>query len=178
MVHGGPLLYLIFRRVIVNEQTITRKDLVQIDEYTYEIPQSFRDDMRVPARIFANEFMLKDILADRAMWQLVNVATLPGIQGYAFGMPDIHQGYGFPIGGVAACAISEGAVISPGGIGYDINCGVRLLAANMSASDLQPYLEKLATRIFHKVPSGVGKGGKLDFSPAELDKFLRDGAKQ
>src|SRR3972149_8441016 len=156
---------------------ITREDLIKIDENIYEIPKSFRPDMRVPARVFMNEAMFEDILGDRSLEQLVNVATLPGIQKYAFAMPDIHQGYGFPIGGVAACAIDEGGVISPGGIGYDINCGVRLLAANMSASDLQPYLEKLATRIFHKVPSLVGKGGKLDFSPAELDKFLRDGAK-
>ena len=109
---------------------ITRKDLIKIDEFTYEIPKSFRSDMLVPARVFMQESMLADILEDKSLDQLVNVATLPGIQKYAFAMPDIHQGYGFPIGGVAAMAIDEGGVISPGGIGYDINCGVRLLVAN------------------------------------------------
>ncbi|MCX5922322.1 MAG: RtcB family protein [Candidatus Dependentiae bacterium] len=152
------------------------KDLIKIDENIYEIPKSFRSDMRVPARIFMNAQMFADIKGDRSLEQLVNVATLPGIQKYAFAMPDMHQGYGFPIGGVAATAINQGGVISPGGIGYDINCGVRLLAVNMSADELAPYLSELATRIFHKVPSGVGKGGKLDFKAGALDKILRDGA--
>jgi len=143
------------------EQVVQKEDLIKIDEFTYEIPKSYRADMLVPARIYMNEAMIEDVIADRAIWQLVNVATLPGIQKYAFAMPDIHQGYGFPIGGVAATAIDEGGVISPGGIGYDINCGVRLLVANMTAADLKPYIEKLATRLFHKVPSGVGRGGKL-----------------
>ncbi len=157
-------------------QEIKYSDLIKIDDFTWEIPKSYRSDMRVPARLFANENMIGDVLQDRALWQLVNVATLPGIQKYAFAMPDIHQGYGFPIGGVAATAIDEGGVISPGGIGYDINCGVRLLRADMSAQDLKPYLEKLATRIFHKVPSGVGRGGKLEFGSHELDAFLKHGA--
>lgn len=155
---------------------ITLNDLIKIDDYTYEIPQSYRQDMLVPARVFINANMVEDVLSDRALWQLVNVSTLPGIQKYAFAMPDIHQGYGFPIGGVAACAIDEGGVISPGGIGYDINCGVRLMVANMSVTDIKPYLEKLATVIFNKIPSGVGKGGNLKFSAHELDKILADGA--
>lgn len=157
-------------------EAITLKDVLKIDEYTYEIPQSYRHDMLVPARIFMNDRMIDDVLSDRALWQLANVATLPGIQKYAFGMPDIHQGYGFPIGGVAATALDEGGVISPGGIGYDINCGVRLLAAHMSANELQPYLEKLATRLFHAVPSGVGRGGNLTFKSEELDTILIHGA--
>ncbi|HRN78119.1 MAG TPA: RtcB family protein [Candidatus Dependentiae bacterium] len=160
------------------EQLITRDDLVQIDEYTYEVPKTYRQDMQVPARVFMSKNMIEDVLSDRAIWQLVNVATLPGIQKYACAMPDIHQGYGFPIGGVAACAIAEGGVISPGGIGYDINCGVRLLVANMNVDEVRPYLEKLATRLFHKVPSGVGRGGKLDFDPNELDKILAYGAER
>lgn len=160
------------------EQIIKRSDLIRVDEFTWEIPQSYRADMRVPARLFANENMIEDVLSDRALWQLANVATLPGIQKYAFAMPDIHQGYGFPIGGVCASAIDEGGVISPGGIGYDINCGVRLLRADITAADLQPFLEKLATRIFHKVPSGVGRGGKLDYSAKELDQFLAKGARR
>ncbi len=158
------------------ESKITRDDLIKVDEFTYEIPKEYRSDMRVSARVFANEEMLPDILNDRALWQLTNVATLPGIQKYAFAMPDIHQGYGFPIGGVAACAIERGGVISPGGIGYDINCGVRLLVANMHVDEVRPYLQKLATSLFHKVPSGVGKGGKLDFGPDKMNKILRDGA--
>ncbi|MDZ4152908.1 RtcB family protein, partial [Methylicorpusculum sp.] len=162
----------------MNEKIITRENLIEIDEFTYEIPKTFRADMRVPARVFSSEALLEAILEDRSLDQLVNVATLPGIQGHAFAMPDIHQGYGFPIGGVAAMAIDEGGVISPGGIGYDINCGVRLLVANVTAAQLHPYLEKLATKIFHTVPSGVGKGGKLELSARELDQVLHHGAKR
>lgn len=158
------------------DEIITLHDLIKIDDYTYEIPKSYRNDMRVPARVFVNERMINDVLSDKSLWQLANVTTLPGIQKYAFAMPDIHQGYGFPIGGVAACAIEEGGVISPGGIGYDINCGVRLLVATMSVSDIKPYLETLATRIFDKIPSGVGRGGRLKFSAHELDKILMHGA--
>lgn len=156
--------------------TITLKDLIKIDDYTYELPQSHRPDMLVPVRIFMNDRMIEDVLRDKAVWQLANVATLPGIQNYAYGMPDIHQGYGFPIGGVAGSAIDEGGVISPGGIGYDINCGVRLLAGQMSAKDLKPYLDTLATELFHAIPSGVGRGGNLTFKPQELDKILTHGA--
>src|SRR5579885_1833417 len=156
---------------------ITRDDLIKIDEYTYEIPKKYRSDMLVPARVFMKESMIEDIIEDRSLDQLVNVATLPGIQKYAFAMPDIHQGYGFPIGGVAAMAIEHGGVISPGGIGYDINCGVRLLVANMNHEQLQPYMATLATALFHAVPSGVGRGGKLKLTLGELDKVLGDGAK-
>ena len=162
----------------MEKKEITQKDLIKIDENTFEISKSFRPDMRVPARIFMNEAMFEDILGDRSLEQLVNIATLPGIQKAAFAMPDIHQGYGFPIGGVAATAIDEGGVISPGGIGYDINCGVRLLVANMDFNEIQPHLQKLATELFHKVPSGVGKGGKLRFKPGELDSILKYGAKR
>jgi tRNA-splicing ligase RtcB len=162
----------------MEEKEITRKDLVKLDDVTYEIPTSYRSDMRVPARVFVNEEMLDDVLHDRSLWQLVNVATLPGIANAAFAMPDIHQGYGFPIGGVAAMVIEDDGVISPGGIGYDINCGVRLLVANMTRDEIQPYLERLATDLFHKIPSGVGRGGKLDLSPNDLDKVLSRGAKR
>ncbi len=155
---------------------VSRADLVQINEYLYEISDSFRADMRVPARVFTNEKMLVDILQDRSLDQLVNVATLPGIQNYALAMPDIHQGYGFPIGGVAAMAINEGGVISPGGIGYDINCGVRLLVANMSHYEIQDKLEQLATELHTAVPSGVGKGGPLIVSSHEMNDVLHNGA--
>src|SRR5438477_6994797 len=137
---------------------LRREDLIKIEDYLFEIPKTYRSDMRVPARVYMQEEMLADIIEDRSLEQLVNVATLPGIQKFAYAMPDIHQGYGFPIGGVAAMAVDQGGVISPGGIGYDINCGVRLLVANITAQELQPYLEEVATAVFHAIPSGVGRG--------------------
>ena len=100
------------------DTTITKQDLIQITKSIYELPQTFRSDMRVPARIFVNDAILADVLGDRSLWQMANIATLPGIVNYAFGMPDIHEGYGFPIGGVAATDIENGGIISPGGIGY------------------------------------------------------------
>jgi len=160
----------------MEQKKITWQDIIKINDTCYEIPQNFRHDMRVPARVFMTQDMFEDISEDRSLLQLVNVATLPGIQKAAYAMPDIHQGYGFPIGGVAATAIDQGGVISPGGIGYDINCGVRLLVANMSYDELKPYLEKLATALFHAVPSGVGRGGKLKVSPNEMDSVLMHGA--
>lgn len=160
------------------QSAITRDNLIKIDEVTFEIPVSYRSDMKVPARVLCSESMLEDILHDRSLEQLVNVATLPGIQQYAFAMPDIHQGYGFPIGGVAGMSIDQGGVISPGGIGYDINCGVRLLASSMTAQELQPYMEKIATALFDAVPSGVGRGGKMKLSSGELDNILAEGAKR
>lgn len=156
---------------------VQKKDLIKINDYTYEIPTSYRSDMLVPARVYVNEAMLEDVCADKSLWQLVNMTTLPGIQQYAYGMPDIHQGYGFPIGGVLASALSENGVISPGGIGYDINCGVRLLTVNISTTDVKPYLERLATRIFEKVPSGVGRGGKLKLKADQMDDILVNGAR-
>jgi len=160
----------------MEKKAITRNDLIKINEFCYEIPKSFAPFMRVPAQSYMNEQMIDVILGDRSLEQLVNVASLPGIQKFALAMPDIHQGYGFPIGGVAATAIDEGGVISPGGIGYDINCGVRLLSTNMKEQELRPHMQKLATALFHAVPSGVGRGGKLKLSMDELDKVLRDGA--
>lgn len=157
-------------------EMLQKKDLIKINDCTYEIPTSYRSDMVVPVRFYANEEMMQDLFADRTLWQLVNMTTLPGIQRYAFGMPDIHQGYGFPIGGVAATAIDEGGIISPGGIGYDINCGVRLLTIDIMAANIKPYLEKLATCIFKKVPSGVGRGGKLKFRREHINAILKDGA--
>jgi tRNA-splicing ligase RtcB len=161
---------------VEKEKQIRLENLIKISDVLWEIPQEFRQDMRVPARVFANQHILEDVFEDRSLWQLVNVATLPGIQKFAFAMPDIHQGYGFPIGGVAATAIDEGGVISPGGIGYDINCGVRLLRVSMTADELKPYLADLATEIFHAIPSGVGRGGKLKLNQEDLAKVLRDGA--
>jgi tRNA-splicing ligase RtcB len=150
-------------------------DLKKINDFLWEIPVSFRSDMRVPARIFADERMLEEIFQDRSLWQLVNLTTLPGVVKYALAMPDIHEGYGAPIGGVFATLPNEG-VISPGSIGYDINCGVRLLASALTGEEIEPFLPRLAEEIFHQVPSGVGRGGKIKLSNPELDLVLKKGA--
>ena len=154
---------------------LSRNNLLQLSPVLFEIPVTYRADMRVAARVFVNSDMLNDILQDTSLIQLVNVATLPGITGAALAMPDIHQGYGFPIGGVAGISFEHG-VISPGGIGYDINCGVRLLGASITARELKPYKEQLATALFNAVPSGVGRGGNIKLSFQELDKVLEHGA--
>ena len=154
-----------------------KKNLQKISDWLWKIPKDFRSDMRVPARVYASEKMLDEILYDRSLEQLVNMTTLPGIQDYALAMPDVHEGYGFPVGGVAAFDAEEG-IISPGGIGYDINCGVRLLRSGKTYDEVKPYLEKLGNAIYREVPSGVGKGGRLHLKDADFDKVLEDGAKR
>ena len=148
----------------------------RIDKYLYEIPKSYREDMRVPARFYADPVLLENMLGDKSLEQLVNTATLPGIVNYALAMPDIHQGYGFPIGGVVATELPDG-VISPGGVGYDINCGVRLLATHLHREEVTPYLDDLATVLYHNCPSGVGKGGNIRLKPGELDRLIEEGAR-
>ena len=141
----------------------------------WEIPQDYREDMRVPARVYASEPMLAQILGDRSLDQLVNVAMLPGILSYALAMPDVHEGYGFPVGGVAGFDANDG-VISPGGIGYDINCGVRLLRSDADLENVRSRLSKLGAAIHREVPSGVGKGGRMKLRGRELDEVLEGGA--
>lgn len=131
--------------------------------------------MRVPARLYSSEKMLEDIFRDRSVEQLVNVSTLLGIQKYAIAMPDIHEGYGFPIGGVAAFDVEEG-IISPGSVGYDINCGVRLLRSEKSFPEVKPALEALGLSIYQEVPSGVGRSGRLKLKGKDLDSVLMGGA--
>lgn len=131
--------------------------------------------MRVPAIIFASENMLSDILKDRSILQLVNVATLPGIRKAALVMPDAHEGYGFPIGGVAATSYPDG-IISPGGIGYDINCGVRLLKSGLTSDVLDHHQGYLARRLFEEIPSGVSHGGRILLDEKTLDVVLEKGA--
>ncbi len=152
------------------------QDLIQISEYEWEIPRSYRHDMRVPVRIFATRRLLEQVSEDLSLEQAVNAATLPGLVGAVVVMPDMHQGYGFPIGGVAATEYPHG-VISPGAIGYDINCGIRLLASGIEYEAAQPYLDTLATLLNRYCPSGVGSEGVVRVNVAELDRILREGAR-
>jgi len=154
---------------------ITISDLKKISDFEWEIPKTFREDMRVPVRVFVTEDLLKEAMRDKSLEQAVNAATLPGLVGHVLVMPDMHQGYGFPIGGVAATRYPEG-VISPGGIGYDINCGVRLLGSQISYEEANPYLDDLATALDKHCPSGVGKGGHLQVSEKELDRLCVEGS--
>ena len=130
--------------------------------------------MNVPAHVYATKDMLKLVARDRSLMQLSNVTMLPGILGQAVVMPDVHEGYGFPIGAVAAIAY-DGGVISPGGIGYDINCGVRLLRTNMNRGEIMPRLKEISKAMYDEVPSGVGKGGGVKLNIPELDKVLNKG---
>src|SRR4051812_40166919 len=150
-------------------------DVRRIDDTLWEIPAGARADMRVPARVFADRELLDAIATDRSLEQLQNVATLPGIVGAALAMPDIHQGYGFPVGGLAATELPDG-VVSPGGVGYDINCGVRLLAAPFGADELGERRGDLADAIARNVPAGAGKDGALRLKGKELTKVLRAGS--
>ena len=144
-----------------------------IDATTYEIPADARPDMRVPARVFADEELLAAILQDTSLEQLQNVATLPGIVDAALAMPDIHQGYGFPVGGLAATEVPDG-VVSPGGVGYDINCGVRLLALPLAANELGKRLEPFVHQLSRDIPAGAGKGGGMR---VDLDRVLVEGSR-
>jgi tRNA-splicing ligase RtcB len=155
---------------------VSSQDFKRIDKYLYEIPRSYREDMRVPAHFYADPILLEGVLGDKSLEQLVNTTTLPGIIGYALAMPDIHQGYGFPIGGVVATEWPDG-VISPGGVGYDINCGVRLLATHLDRAEVDPYLADLATALYHNCPSGVGKGGSIQLKSGELEQLVETGAR-
>jgi tRNA-splicing ligase RtcB len=150
-------------------------DLVPISPYEWEIPKTFRNDMRVPVHLFATRELLEQIIDDRSLEQAVNASTLPGLVGSVVVMPDMHQGYGFPIGGVAATRYPQG-VISPGGIGYDINCGVRLLASEVEYQAALPRMETLATLLNKYCPSGVGVEGVVRVTVPELDRLMRDGS--
>jgi len=149
--------------------------LVQRDEFTYEIPRDEAAGMHVPGILFSDAALLSGVEGDPSLQQLANVATLPGIQRHALAMPDIHFGYGFPVGGVAAFDLSDG-VVSPGGIGYDINCGVRLIRTNLTADEVRPRLVALIDRLYREVPSGVGSQGGYPLKSSEIDEVLAGGA--
>jgi len=148
----------------------------KITDYKWEIPQKYKPGMRVPAIVYADERMLQLTRRDLSLEQAANVATLPGIYKASLAMPDIHQGYGFPIGGVAAFDAYEG-ILSPGGVGFDINCGVRLLRTNLTYDEIKPKLKDLIEVIFRNVPSGVGSQGKIRLTPGQLDDVIVGGAK-
>ena len=149
-------------------------ELREVGPCQYEIERRAGTAMRVPARVFADENLLGQIRRDRSISQLVNVTTLPGIVDAALGMPDMHEGYGFPVGGVAATRLPDG-VISPGGIGFDINCGVRLLVSDVRAEDVAPSLEALVHELSRSVPAGYGRHGRLALTREEMDRVLGDG---
>jgi tRNA-splicing ligase RtcB len=149
-------------------------ELRRIDETLWEIPAEARSDMRVPARVFADDELLAAIAQDRSLEQLQNVATLPGIVDAALAMPDIHQGYGFPVGGVAATELPDG-VVSPGGVGYDINCGVRLLALPLTDDELGDRRVALVNKVSRAVPPGMGKEGRNRLGTEDLDRVLTEG---
>ncbi|HTR20373.1 MAG TPA: RtcB family protein [Gemmatimonadales bacterium] len=145
-------------------------------ELIHEFPTTAAAGMRVPARFYADDELWRQIGSDRSVQQLLNVATLPGVTGCVYAMPDVHEGYGFPVGGVAAMRAADG-VISPGGVGYDINCGVRLLASDLPADRIRPKLHDLIHELARSVPSGAGHGGRLSLSDAELDRVLVEGCR-
>jgi len=147
--------------------------LKKISDYEWEIP--IENGMKVPGRIFASEELLDKMKKDKCIEQIKNVAKLPGILKASFAMPDAHQGYGFSIGGVAAFDIDNG-VISPGGVGYDINCSVRLLATNLTKSNIKGKEKEILHSLFRAIPSGVGRGSKLKIDKNELNEVLTEGA--
>jgi tRNA-splicing ligase RtcB (3'-phosphate/5'-hydroxy nucleic acid ligase) len=150
-------------------------EMKQIDSVTWELPVSYKKGMLVPARVIANEELIKTM--DSGVFeQITNVATLPGIQKYAYCMPDGHWGYGFPIGGVAAFDIEKGGVISPGGIGFDINCGMRLMTTNLTAEEVKPKIKELVDELYKAVPAGVGCKGFVKISKEEFKKVMVGGA--
>ena len=150
--------------------------LNKIDDYRWEIPKSYKAGMSVPGLIFTSEAMLNHIWEEQVFQQVANVAFLPGIVDHSLAMPDIHWGYGFPIGGVAATRVKDG-VISPGGVGFDINCGVRLLRTSLTEEEVKPKIEQLIAELFVNVPSGLGSTGKLRLSEKELNQVLIKGSR-
>jgi tRNA-splicing ligase RtcB (3'-phosphate/5'-hydroxy nucleic acid ligase) len=151
-------------------------DVERIDDYTWEIPIGTVPGMRVPGVVFATKDLMEKAVEDRAVEQVANVATLPGVVKASYAMPDIHWGYGFPIGGVAATDTEAGGVVSPGGVGFDISCGVRLIRSNLEWDrDVKPRIRDLTTTLGRRVPRGTGKGGRLALSTDEIERVLADG---
>ncbi|HSP55633.1 MAG TPA: RtcB family protein, partial [Dehalococcoidia bacterium] len=153
-----------------------KRVLQKIDDQRWLLPQDYKQGMRVPGLIFASAEMLDIIGQDQAIEQVANVAFLPGIVRSSMAMPDIHWGYGFPIGGVAAMRVEDG-VVSPGGVGFDINCGTRVLRTNLTEDEVRPQLRELVNQVFRDVPAGIGGSGQVRASAAEIDQVLVHGAR-
>ena len=150
--------------------------LEKVDDWRWLLPQTYKPGMRVPGLIFSSEEMLDIIGQDQAIEQVANVAFLPGIVKYSMAMPDIHWGYGFPIGGVAAMRVEDG-VVSPGGVGFDINCGTRVLRTNLTEQELRPKLKELVDQLFRDIPAGLGGSGQVRVAMKDIDGVLIKGAK-
>src|ERR687891_3025547 len=140
----------------------------------FRIEKNESKGMNVPVTIYANDNLISKMITDRTIDQAANVATLPGVVKHVVVLPDGHEGYGFPVGGVAATDMDEG-VVSPGGVGYDINCGVRLIKTGLSTSDLGPHLKDLVNELFRSIPTGVGSEGAFRLTTSELDELLIEG---
>ncbi|MEL9940070.1 MAG: RtcB family protein [Ignisphaera sp.] len=150
-------------------------NLKRISDVIWIIPKEYKKCMKVPAIIYADDFLLNKMKEDATLEQAANVSCLPGIVGASYTLPDGHQGYGFPIGGVAGFDLENG-VVSPGGVGYDINCGVRVLRTDLTVKDVKPRLRELVDLVFRNIPSGVGATGKIRLTEAELNNVLEEGA--
>src|SRR5438034_2663127 len=149
--------------------------LERMDNNRWRIPRSYNAEMRVPGMVYADDELIQMMLNDNALQQVANVATLPGIVGHSLAMPDIHWGYGFPVGGVAATHADYG-VVSPGGIGFDINCGVRLIASGLLLDQVHGKVDKLADELFNNLPSGVGGAGMRQLSAGEIRAVMVRGS--
>src|SRR5215208_6655898 len=146
----------------------------KINDFEFTIEKDTSKGMNVPVTIYANDSLISKMVIDRTIDQAVNVSTLPGVRKHVVVLPDGHEGYGFPVGGVAATDMEEG-VISPGGVGYDINCGVRLLRSNLNVNQVKPHLKDLVNELFNSIPSGVGSEGAIKLTRSELDELLIEG---
>jgi len=154
---------------------VYRGPLERIDDVSWRIPQSYRAGMRVDGIVYADDLLMETLRSDQALEQVANVAYLPGIQTASLAMPDIHWGYGFCIGGVCATDPDAGGVISPGGVGYDINCGVRLVRTNLTRAEIAPFQSAIVDELYRRIPSGTGQGGVYHFSPTELRQLMGQG---
>ncbi len=155
-------------------QITNRFPISKVSNVEYRIEADAKPGMKVPVVIYANEDLIRKMLTDRTIDQAINVAHLPGVVKHVAVLPDGHEGYGFPIGGVAATDFETG-VISPGGVGYDINCGVRFIQTNLTEKDVRPKLKELVSEMYYAVPSGLGSKGRVKLDPNQLDDVLRDG---
>ncbi len=150
--------------------------LKKIDDYRWEIPSDYKEGMRVPGLVYADRAMIDTIIGDQSLEQVANVAFLPGIVTRSMAMPDIHWGYGFCFGGVAATRVKDG-VISPGGVGYDINCGVRLLRTSLTDDEVRPRIRELIEQLFRDIPSGLGSEGRIHVKEKDMDRIMVEGAR-